>query len=599
MQEVEIKKYTLKLNFNFFSKLFSFLFFIYAIYSAYTYRWVSDDAFISFRYAKNLFRGLGLVFNEGEFVEGYTNFLWTIFIYFGMEINLDPIFVSIYLGILFYFVNLILLFQISKKLNQRNFLPLAFFCFSIQTHSQIFASSGLEGSMFSFFLLFGLALFLLKNEIQFIILGNFFLILSCLTRPDGFLFYSFANIYFFFLLINQKDKFLIRKLLAIQIPFLIIYFPYFYWKYNFYGYIFPNTFYAKSGDETYFEQGFLYLKLYFSSYYVFLFLIPMIFIWLYKYKKLNSLFMYLTKSESLNRLENSQRKKLKLSLLKRKKRIPNLKPISKKAFWILFSPSLFYIFYLAKIGGDFMFARLLIPISPILFLFFEIIINEQKKYSRIVLSILVIILTISSINPYKKTKIPIIDQVTNESDIYKLKSIYELKLKLIPIAKEFREEEIPVAFGGSEAMLIYYLDPKIAIESETGLTDEFIAHQKILKRKRVGHEKNAPLEYLKKRNIGIHFFPSSQIPKTDYNSFKIKGLSGEFRILEYDSASFENLYKTKNYEFINFEKYLDKYPFETKSKSELRKDYEEFKNYYFSKNEDFQREVKFKSYLKN
>lgn len=37
-----------------------------------------DDAFISFRYAHNLVRGEGLVFNPGEYVEGYTNLLWTL-----------------------------------------------------------------------------------------------------------------------------------------------------------------------------------------------------------------------------------------------------------------------------------------------------------------------------------------------------------------------------------------------------------------------------------------------------------------------------------------------------------------------------------------
>jgi len=37
-----------------------------------------DDAFISFRYAGNLVAGQGLVFNPGERVEGYTNFLWTV-----------------------------------------------------------------------------------------------------------------------------------------------------------------------------------------------------------------------------------------------------------------------------------------------------------------------------------------------------------------------------------------------------------------------------------------------------------------------------------------------------------------------------------------
>ena len=37
-----------------------------------------DDAFITFRYAANYLDGHGLVYNIGERVEGYTNFLWLI-----------------------------------------------------------------------------------------------------------------------------------------------------------------------------------------------------------------------------------------------------------------------------------------------------------------------------------------------------------------------------------------------------------------------------------------------------------------------------------------------------------------------------------------
>lgn len=37
-----------------------------------------DDAYITFRYAANFLSGHGLVFNTGERVEGYTNFLWVM-----------------------------------------------------------------------------------------------------------------------------------------------------------------------------------------------------------------------------------------------------------------------------------------------------------------------------------------------------------------------------------------------------------------------------------------------------------------------------------------------------------------------------------------
>lgn len=52
-----------------------FLFFLLAFVTYYT---LGEDAFISFRYAENLARGRGLVYNAGEWVEGYSNLLWVL-----------------------------------------------------------------------------------------------------------------------------------------------------------------------------------------------------------------------------------------------------------------------------------------------------------------------------------------------------------------------------------------------------------------------------------------------------------------------------------------------------------------------------------------
>ncbi len=43
-----------------------------------TYFSLFDDAMIAMRYARNLAEGHGLVWNNGEYIEGYTNFLWTL-----------------------------------------------------------------------------------------------------------------------------------------------------------------------------------------------------------------------------------------------------------------------------------------------------------------------------------------------------------------------------------------------------------------------------------------------------------------------------------------------------------------------------------------
>lgn len=66
------------------------------LHAIYGYSWPSsghafgsDDAFISYRYAENLFNGYGLVFNPGEAVEGYSNLLYTLIMvpgfFFGYE----------------------------------------------------------------------------------------------------------------------------------------------------------------------------------------------------------------------------------------------------------------------------------------------------------------------------------------------------------------------------------------------------------------------------------------------------------------------------------------------------------------------------------
>src|SRR5439155_1209101 len=56
-----------------------------------TYAFLCDDAFISFRYARNFAHGHGLVFNPGfERVEGYSNFLWVVVLAGLDRLGLEP-----------------------------------------------------------------------------------------------------------------------------------------------------------------------------------------------------------------------------------------------------------------------------------------------------------------------------------------------------------------------------------------------------------------------------------------------------------------------------------------------------------------------------
>jgi len=610
------KKYSVSLNRKIISVYLSFGIGCFAIYKAFIQHWVCDDAFISFRYAKNLNEGLGLVYNKGEFVEGFTNFLWTILLSVGMYFKLDPIFVSSGFGILFYFLTLFVLYktgmtiyEIKAGKNYKSFyFPIAFVGFALHTHGQIFATGGLETSLFTFLLLTGNVFLLLSDRGLHLLTGLFLLVLAIMTRPDGALFYLFASIYVILFKYRHTDyKTYFTNQIVLQLPFVFIFLPYWFWRYSYYGWFFPNTFYAKSGMETYLEQGILYTLLYFNSYYVLYTTFILIMLWFLRLSKISTSIRYFFLS-NMSSAYKARRRKIRLkhrSLYKVKSSFSLKRIISGqskidyfyfKIFILIFLPSFFYIMYLTKIGGDFMFARLLIPVTPLLYLTLELFLFRMKfRRVRNLMSLIIIICTIFYHNPYKGTEMPIVDNITNESDIYKLKSVYQLKLSLLPFAKFFQEEEVHIAYGGSQAMIAYYLNPEVAIESVTGLTDEFIAHQKILKRGKVGHEKQAPLGYLQKRNVHIHFFPTTDIPKTTYNGIRLKNFPGEFRIIRYDASIFSELKKSGLFEFVSFEKYLDMYiaQIDQKTKQEIQRDYLEFKKYYFELNSDVRREKYF------
>ena len=48
-----------------------------------------DDSYITYQYARNLVEGHGLVFNVGEYVEGFTNLLWTLLIAGGLALGFE------------------------------------------------------------------------------------------------------------------------------------------------------------------------------------------------------------------------------------------------------------------------------------------------------------------------------------------------------------------------------------------------------------------------------------------------------------------------------------------------------------------------------
>lgn len=547
-----------KRNYKFQDKLKLWLPFVLiglGIFSAINLSWLCDDSFISFRYAKNLINGIGLVYNRGEYVEGYTNFLWTILIAGGMFFHLPPEIFSKILGILFFISTIYVLLNFSKLFSANQFLlPIAAVGFALHHHAQVFATSGLETSMFTFLATAG-TYYIFKNRSRFDeIRGMVLFTLAAMTRPDGMLFYVISSLYLLYL----KTHFLTKPWLTAKnivffskphLFFILVFVPYWVWRYNYYGWVFPNTFYAKSGDESFFSRGLFYFYLFFKSYYVFI-LIPLL-----------SVYNFVTK-----------------------------RVFDKRILLLVVIPALTYIAYFTYIGGDFMFARFYIPILPMLFLLLEYLAAEVFKRKYYYTAFIVISLMVFGYNKaYRGLPMPIISGIADENQIYKPEYTEYVRDQLTGMSSVFKNNDIRIAIGGSQAIFAYYLEVSYALEASGGLTDEFLAHQKISRRDGIiGHEKGASLEYLREKKINLHMNALHMFNPNEYNSLVFKGFPGEERIIIYENKKMEALAKTGKFAFVNFSDYLSKYirNINHYPKIKIKKDFGEFNNYYFKYNDD-------------
>lgn len=115
---------------------------------AWHHRFIQDDAFISFRYAYNLVQGKGLLYNEGEKVEGYTNFLWTLAMSIPLYLGYEPISFSFVLGIFFFILSLIFTFKLSSLIfSSRDIGLLTIILLGTNYTFSSYATSGLETQM--------------------------------------------------------------------------------------------------------------------------------------------------------------------------------------------------------------------------------------------------------------------------------------------------------------------------------------------------------------------------------------------------------------------------------------------------------------------
>ncbi len=284
---------------------------------------INDDAFISFRYAKNLAEHGELTFNLGERVEGYTNFLWTLMMSGVIAAGLDPVIWSKLLGVAFGVGTLTTLFIGNKDSGPWRLIApgllagtSAFACWS---------EGGLETSLFAFCLTLSLVLY--RREVEHntrIPWSGFVMGFAAMTRPEGLLLIALLCVHRQLLAWFEKRWFAWRPVATLGM-FAVPYLPYWLWRLSYYGYPFPNTYYAKSAGANW-GHGLPYVINGLED--TWLFLVPVV-----------SALALLTSDRSFRRLAG--------------------------LVGIVLIP---FLLYIARVGGDFMAQyRFIMPLLPLAF----------------------------------------------------------------------------------------------------------------------------------------------------------------------------------------------------------------------------------------
>jgi arabinofuranosyltransferase len=205
-----------------------------------------DDAFITFRYVRQFVAGNGLVYNIGERVEGYSNFLWVMLLAlphaFGAELITTARVLSTALSI----GSLLLTYSLARSAPYPVLAPIML---AAASPFGAWTMGGLETSLFAFLVTASVATFVYEEERGRGAASGVLFGLLALARPEGMIFFALAAGFRAWQLFSigraRLAKIDSRDWLRLA-GFIALFVPHFLWRLSYYGYPLPNTVYAKS-----------------------------------------------------------------------------------------------------------------------------------------------------------------------------------------------------------------------------------------------------------------------------------------------------------------------------------------------------------------
>lgn len=218
------------------------------------YDTLAEDAFITFRYSAHLAGGHGPVFNAGERVEGYSNFLWMV-VLAGWQavVGTNLVGFARLLGVVCAMATLVLLHLLVRRVTGNPAAGVLAAALAAGSGSMAaYGPSGLETPLFA---LLALAV-VYAAYVQRPVLAGLLVALATMTRPDGVILAGVVGVWL--IVVHRRD---LRVPLLYSVSALALALPWTIWRVAYYGYLLPNALAAKSGLDLRWqlENGWAYL----------------------------------------------------------------------------------------------------------------------------------------------------------------------------------------------------------------------------------------------------------------------------------------------------------------------------------------------------
>ena len=435
------------------------------------FNFVTDDAFISFVYSRNLAEHGQLVFNVGEPpVEGYTNFLWTVLLAGFLKLGLVPELMSRVLGTAFAVATLGVVAWLSRRLRGADWswwdaLP-ALLLAGVPGYA-CWASGGLETQMFTFLVTLGAAWHLdeLADERAPRMRTALALALAALTRPEGSLLFALTALHRVLATLGARRFTLGRAEVRFVAAFLAIVVPHFLWRRWYYGWWLPNTFYIKSsGVGGAWQQGGYYLLRVVEQFH--LWVVPLVVV----------AGLVVERQRGLRLLVG----------------------------YALLVVGVFAV-YVASVGGDFMgLFRFVMPMIPLLAVVTSLGLRSSlARVERVAPLVVVAALGLHAWHAMRVDKAALVVPGPSDRGIDRPGWLRWYTDDRAAIGRWFARYARPddyAAVGGAGAQVYY---SRIRSLDCYGLSDEYVAHHVNATSSRPGHQKYAPDDYILSRHPTI------------------------------------------------------------------------------------------------